>query len=126
MKLLNYIKRKFHRHSLIEFKRGGFPLVTAYCDKCGCIKTGNSVYYDGSYFQQTLDDEKAIEFIDEQTTLVKNRHLTIERIKELFTDPENNPSYKQAVYWNNTILNNYETVEDYENIKSMIVKLHKE
>jgi hypothetical protein len=42
---------------------GRFPLVAAYCHKCGKVKFGNCVYYDGTTYQKTYKGDEAINFV---------------------------------------------------------------
>lgn len=115
------LKRLFHFHKMKPFKYLDNRLVAGYCVKCGCIKTGNPVYYDGSYYQNIFYGIDAVKFIDDNIAYVKSiqeRINGLTKLKEqgLLTD-DGLSEMKLSI---SGLLNQYETVEEYEKIKSYI------
>lgn len=125
--MVNFIKKLFHSHTIIPFKFVEGKLVAGYCMKCGCVKTGNPVYYDGSYYQDTKCGTKAIKFIDDNIAYVKSRYEARENFKKMLdSGVEFVGGWNAMIEWDEAVLSRYETVEEYERIKNIIIKCGKD
>lgn len=113
--MLNILK-EFHFHKYRKFKIGGFPLVAAICEKCGKIKDGNSVYCDGSVYQNSYKGQKAKEYIDKLIKYVLEYHKGIAQLSENFEDY----LIKVAKAKMEEHLSTYENWEIYTEIKKYI------
>lgn len=107
--VLQKIKYTFCIHKYISFKVGKFPLVACYCEKCGTIKIGNCVYYDGTTYQTKLRGEQSIEYLQEKIDYLTNR----ENNKVLF---KKNTGFNFISVQEVGYLSRFETVEGYKKI----------
>ena len=121
--MTNFIKKLFHSHTIIPFKWVEGRLVAGYCKKCGCVQTGNPEYYDGSFYQNTKCGEEAIKFIDDNIAYVKSRYDGREKFRKMLDSGiEFKGRWDVMNEWDEAVVNKYETVEEYERIKNIIIK----
>lgn len=116
---MNSLKKLFHRHKWVSFKTGRFPLVARYCEKCGIVEYGNSVYYDGSTYQNRFVGEEAVDFIRRNMWSVKNLKQNIIWYKEFYSIFPEHFDMRESMGFKRS-LENYETVEEYERIIELI------
>lgn len=100
-----------------KFKVGGYPLVAKYCPKCGSLKVGNAVYYDGSVYQRKLKGNDAIEYVKERIEYVESwcyfpyeamcKELQVERVAAM---------EKHKI----KVLQKYESSDEYKRILNAI------
>jgi len=115
----------FHFHKYISFKGkgGGWPCVSEYCTKCGKIRSGNSIYYDGSVFQSYYKGNEAIKYLDSIINYRKQIEKEYIDFNNLFNEKQINEQkelFAQLEYTYRTNINSYETIEKYEEIKKLI------
>jgi hypothetical protein len=100
---------RFCYHNYKSFRVGRFPLVACYCSKCGKVKYGNSIYYDGSTYQKNYKGENAIDFVKEKAEYLRNRDKSFAEIKQnIGLDLFDSNEY--------ILRQNYETIEEYDRI----------
>ena len=111
-----FIKNNLCYHNYYNLKVGRFPLVACYCSKCGKVKFGNSIYYDGSIYQKSFKGIEAIEFVKEKLEYLINRNKSFAKLKlnlgiDLFD-------------FNEILLREeYETIEEYYRVIKIISNL---
>ena len=119
---MGILKRLFHRHKLIPFKHCDKHLVAAYCDKCGCVKVGNPVYYDGTYYQRTLHGKDAIDFINQDLDYINGRLEQRELISKQIQEDglQYKGGFESFLNREMGVCNNYETPEKLKEIRNRI------
>lgn len=111
----HFLKTRFCWHRYKSLKVGQFPLVGAVCLKCGTIKTGNCVYYDGSTYQGKLRGDDAIKFIE---SCIKDIDGRLEQFIELQKQFPHLLNEEDMRYLN--FIHSHETVKTYREILSII------
>lgn len=101
-------------HDYKNLRVGRFPLIACYCPKCGKVKYGNVVYYDGSVYQKSYKGTEAIEFVKEKLEYLTSRNNSFAEIKQnLGID---------LFDFNEIILREeYETIEEYDRIVNVLL-----
>lgn len=104
---------RFCFHNYKNIRVGRFPLIACYCPKCGKIKYGNAIYYDGSVYQKSYKGTEAIEFVKEKSDYLRERDKFFAEYKQktgkdLF-------DYKEVL-----LREDYETIEEYDRIANVI------
>lgn len=111
-------------HQLVEFKVGPHPLVAAYCNICGCIKTGNKLYYDGTYYQKTIKDIDEIkQYIDKHIEQIKKSIHNRTEIQK-YINQGLQIDIVDYIKQDEAVLKNYETIEKYQLIKTKLINIH--
>ena len=114
------------KKNLIPFKCGSEHLVSAYDEKRKLIKHGNPYFHDGTRYQKTYRKENAIKFIDGMISDVTHHENEIIRIEKYYHPSTYSKkeirdliiSQKLRIM---VILNDYETIEKYKEIKQKLL-----
>jgi hypothetical protein len=113
-KLIKKLQICFHAYK--SFRVGPFPLIACYCPKCGKVKYGNAVYYDGSVYQKSFKGIEAVNFVKEISEYLRARDKSFAEIKQ-----------KTGIdfYFNEVLLREkYETIEEYDRIADVLLNAH--
>lgn len=107
------VRVRFCFHDYKNLRVGKFPLIACYCPKCGKVKYGNAVYYDGSVYQKSYKGIKSIEFVKEKSDYLRERNKSfVEYKQKLGID---------LFDFNEVLLRyEYETIEEYDRIANVI------
>jgi len=97
----------FHKYT--QFKVGRFPLVASYCHKCGKVKFGNCIYYDGTIYQKVYRGDEAINFVREFAKNLESRNKMMSDFETQFG--QNLWDYKEEIY-----RDEHETIDGYNEI----------
>lgn len=95
------------------FKVGRFPLVAAYCAKCGIVKFGNCMYYDGTTYQKKYKGDDAINFVKEFVDRLANRDKMIHKFEE-------QTGYSLWDYKEHIYREEHETIDRYNEIVRLL------
>lgn len=112
-----------HLHNYISFKGngGGWPCVSEYCTKCGKIRSGNSIYYDGSIYQNYYKGTEAIKYLSEVINEIKNLKSSYAEFTDVIKPNEDNKvQLKNLEFMHINRLRDFETIDKYEEIKRLI------
>ena len=116
--IIRQIKCFLGFHKLKNFKHCSKYLVAAYCENCISIRTGNPVYYNGTYYQSTLKKQKALDFINKEIKYVQSVIDRRRSYKEWITDEK---TISEMIYKDEMdILFYYETIPNLNIIKDRI------
>ena len=111
--ILSIVSAHFCFHKYETFRVGAFPLVAAYCRKCGRVKFGNCIYYDGSTYQDVYKGEEAMNFISKFAEYLKRRN-------KIMVDFEKQTGKNLCDYKEKAYRDEYETIDRYNEIVSAL------
>lgn len=112
-KLISTVKVLLCPHKYETFKVGEFPLVAAYCKKCGKVKFGNCVYHTGTTYQKSYKGADAINFVKGFSDSLASRCESIKRIQQ--QTGQSLWDYKEQAY-----RDAHETVDRYNEIVGVL------
>lgn len=109
-----HVSVRFCYHDYKNFRVGRFPLIACYCPKCGKVKYGNAIYYDGSVYQKSYKGTEAVEFIKEKSEYLRERDKFFAEYKQkLGIDLFN---FDEVM-----LREEYETIEEYDRIANLLL-----
>lgn len=109
-----FVSVRFCFHDYKNFRVGRFPLIACYCPKCGKVKHGNAIYYDGSVYQESYKGTEAIEFVKEKSRYLQDRDKSFAEMKQKFGIDLFD--FKEIM-----LRQEYETIEEYDRIVSVLL-----